>query len=266
MSDTPSPRENHSAQPRQVRSHHTVDSTRPRFTIRGILAAALTLGLAAAPLVAPVNATPASANAASSDVIINEVYLKAGSANAAYNTKFIELYNPTDSAVSLAGWSIQYRASTNISAVTGSGIASLSGTIPATGYFLVSMSGNGAVGADLPAPDQSISLAPSGTTGQIFLSSSTAPVTAGAGNVAGTANIKDMLGYGAAATFEGAPVPVTGANAVPNSLARTNFIDTDNNLADFTHPATITPQSSTSPTPPPSHRLTHQARLTHQRP
>ena len=68
-------------------------------------------------------------------VVINEAYLSGGSAGAAYQNKFIELYNPTDAEVSLDGWSLQYRSATGTANPTG--VAALSGSIEAGGYFLV---------------------------------------------------------------------------------------------------------------------------------
>lgn len=42
-------------------------------------------------------------------VIVNQVY---GASNSGYAShSFIELYNPTDTAVNLAGWSLQYKSS-----------------------------------------------------------------------------------------------------------------------------------------------------------
>ncbi|WGD36512.1 ExeM/NucH family extracellular endonuclease [Lysinibacter sp. HNR] len=261
----------------QLHPNYTAPLSKHKGKLRSILisrpalAVTLILGLLAAPFTVSSGATTAHANTDGTGVIINEVYLKGGSANAVYNQKFIELYNPTQTEVSLGGWSLQYRAGTNTAPVTSNNVAALSGTIPAEGYFLVAMSGNGSVGADLPTPDLSIGLNPSGTLGQLFLSSSTEPLTVGAGSLTGLPAIQDFLGYGAnAAAFEGSPALVTGANSVPNSLARTNFVDTDNNQADFTHPSTITPQSATNtdpedpttppivgpPVPPPAEKLT----------
>ncbi|GAA3586290.1 ExeM/NucH family extracellular endonuclease [Klugiella xanthotipulae] len=187
------------------------------------------------------------ATTAGTGVIINELYLKAGSAGAAYAQKFVELYNPTDTAVSLSGWSLQYRAATSVAPA--SGVGTLSGSIPARGYYLVSMPGNGSVGAELPTADAAVTINPSGTTGQVFLADTTDKLNPPVGNVSGTEHVVDFVGYGGATSFEGAVAPVTDPNSTPNSLARTEFIDSDNNQADLTHPATITPQSSGQPDP-----------------
>ena len=82
-------------------------SKSPTRTVKAALASVLGGALIAAPLVGVVSS--ASASVDGTGVVINEVYSKGGSANAPFNKKFVELYNPGDSAVSLDGWSLQYR-------------------------------------------------------------------------------------------------------------------------------------------------------------
>lgn len=224
-------------------------SSRPRHTPLGAAALVAGLSLLLGPLV-PVAAVAAPDG---SGVVIAEAYLKGGSANAPFNRKFVELYNPTSASVSLAGWSLQYRSATGSGAFSTSALA---GTVPAEGHFLVAIPGNGATGAELPAPDATASLNPSGTTGTVVLSDQAEPLTLAPGSVAaGTAGVVDLLGYGASNTFETTVAPVTGVNGVPNSLARTDGADTDVNSADFSTQATVTPQNSggtgTEPGPDP---------------
>ncbi|MGG3737765.1 phospholipase D-like domain-containing protein [Aeribacillus pallidus] len=61
------------------------------------------------------------------DVVINEVAWMGTTVS--YNDEWIELYNNTNSTISLAGWTL--------TAIDGSPSISLSGTIPAKGYFLL---------------------------------------------------------------------------------------------------------------------------------
>ncbi|WP_217271096.1 ExeM/NucH family extracellular endonuclease [Frigoribacterium sp. VKM Ac-2836] len=210
---------------------------RPLKALALTAGAALVLGLAPLATSAPAVAAPDG-----SAVVISEAYLKGGSRNAPFNRKFVELYNPTSSPVSLAGWSLQYRSEAGAGAFAA---AALAGTVPAEGYFLVAIPGNGATGAELPTPDATASLNPSGTTGTVLLSDQAEPLTLTPGPVAaGTAGVVDVLGYGASNTFETTVAPVTGANAVPNSLARAAGLDTDVNSADFSTQTTVTPQNS----------------------
>ncbi|OEI67983.1 ExeM/NucH family extracellular endonuclease [Curtobacterium sp. ER1/6] len=226
----------------------------PNLLRRTVLCATVAATLVAAPLV---SVSTALANPAGTGLVISEAYLKGGSANAFYKEKFVEITNPTASPVSLAGWSLQYRAATS----TGNfSTSALEGTVPANGTFLVSMTGNGgstAVGADLPTADDTASINPSGTTGTLALSNTTAALALPAGPVAtGTPGVVDLLGYGASNTYEGAVRSVTGANNVPNGLTRAGATDTDVNGTDFTVTESLTPTNaagetgSTTPTDP----------------
>ncbi|MDN4649752.1 ExeM/NucH family extracellular endonuclease [Curtobacterium sp. PsM8] len=227
----------------------------PRTVGRTLLCATAAATLIAAPLV---TVTTASANPTGTGLVISEVYLKGGSANAFFNQKFVEIANSTAVPVSLDSWSLQYRSATGTGAFSTS---ALEGTVPANGTFLVSMVGNGgdkAVGVDLPTADDTASLNPSGTTGTLVLADRTAALTLPAGPVAtGTAGVVDLLGYGASNTFEGAVRTVDGGNAVPNGLVRQGTADSDVNATDFSVTSTVTPRNAagetaaggTTPTP-----------------
>ncbi|MFB2555600.1 ExeM/NucH family extracellular endonuclease [Herbiconiux liangxiaofengii] len=224
-------------------------------TVKAVLATILGGALLAAPLVGV--ATSASASVDGTGVIINEAYLKGGSANAPFNKKFVELYNPGDAPVSLDGWSLQYRSASASAAANG--VGALTGSIPADGYYLAAINGNGTTGAALPEADVDLgsALNPSGTNGTLFLASTTTALTPATGSVVGAENIVDLVGYGTSNTFEGGVATVDGANGVPNSLNRTGFADTDVNSADFVSSADVTPQSSgqgetPEPTPTPT--------------
>lgn len=205
---------------------------------RGIVALAAT-ALAATGL----GTLPAAAAVDGTGLVINEFYGRGGSANQPYTHKFVELYNPTAAAITLAGTSLQYRSATGSGNATG--IAPLSGTVKARGYFLVSMNSNGTGGAALPTADQTTALSPSGTTGTIFLTTTTAATTPD------SAAVIDKLGYGGSNSPEGTAAPYDGTNATPGSLNRTSFVDTDNNVADFSFSTAVTPQNSGATTPDP---------------
>lgn len=196
--------------------------------------AALSLGsLAAAPAVADTTGT---------GVVINEAYLSGGSAGAAFKNKFVELYNPTSAPITLDGMSLQYRSATGSGAFNG--VAPLTGVIPAGGYYLVQGNSNGTNGAELPAPDAVSTLTPSGTNGTLALVEGTAAVTLTPGSVVGADGVVDVLGYGTSNTFETKAATSPTGNTDVKSLNRTEGVDTDDNSADFTLSATITPQNS----------------------
>ncbi len=213
---------------------------------------ALSAALGVALLGSSIVPLPASA-AVGSKVVINEAYLKGGSAGAFFNQKFVELYNAGDTAQDLSGWSLQYRAEKNSS--TGN-VQKLTGSIAAGGYYLIALPGNGTspAGAALPVADlTSTTITPSGTNGQLFLANVGEAISPAAGSVADS-RVVDFLGYGSAVSFETAPAVVDGANTKPNALVRTDFVDTNDNAKDFTNTTTVTPQGSgrTTPTPDPS--------------
>ncbi|WP_054952656.1 ExeM/NucH family extracellular endonuclease [Flaviflexus massiliensis] len=198
---------------------------------------------ACALVLTPMWALPAQAAPDGSDVVINEVYARGGSENQPYKNKFIELYNPTDKAISLDGMSLQYFSAngtggTNTTDLTGHEIA-------AGGYFLVQGGSNGSVGAELPEPDLTSSLSPGGTNGAIALVDGTSAMTGvGAGDLAGDPRFVDFVGFGTSNKFETSAAAYTGGNREPGSINRTDGVDTDNNSVDFTLSTWVTPQNS----------------------
>lgn len=216
-------------------------SVRKGTTRRAGLAVLLGIALTAVPLVG----VTASASTDGTGVVINEAYLSGGSAGAAYANKFVELYNPGTSPVSLSGWSVQYRPASG--AAASSSVVALSGTIAPSGYYLLQGGSNGANGAPLPAPDVVSTLNPSGSAGTLILSSSTAALTLPVGSVVANPDVVDLLGYGTSNTFETADAAAPAGNTDVKSLARTAFADTDNGSTDFGLSASITPQNSGSP-------------------
>jgi 5'-nucleotidase len=115
------------------------------------LGTALSAGLIAAPLTTVPAAAEVSPAAGTSPVVINEAYLSGGSTGAAYKSKFVELYNTSDAPVSLEGWSVQYRSASGAAAPTS--VASLSGSIPAKGHYLVQGGSNNGGAAGAPPAD-----------------------------------------------------------------------------------------------------------------
>src|SRR3954451_3655448 len=73
---------------------------------------------------------PAHAVDLSSDVVLSEVYGGGGNTGAPYQNDFIEVYNHGTSALSLAGWSVQYASSTG----TSWQLTKLTGTVAAGGF------------------------------------------------------------------------------------------------------------------------------------
>ena len=223
----------------------------PRTTGRAPRRLAPTIAALGASLLGGLLVAPAAQAAPDSSApVIAELYVNGGSTNAPYRNKFVELHNPTDAAIDLSGWSLQYRSATGTGDFTAN--IALSGTIPAGGDFLVqggSNAGNGELltNVDLEAPElnmaagggvvalvEGTSLLTGAVTGDVV----TDPDWAAAGGV-------DLVGYGTANTFETARTTGPSATTDPKSIVRTDAADTDVNSADLTLTETVTPCGST---------------------
>ncbi|GGK91687.1 ExeM/NucH family extracellular endonuclease [Mangrovihabitans endophyticus] len=211
----------------------------PALTRRTV-AAALTLSTAG--LACALTAVPAFADPAGSGLVISEVYVNGGSSGASYQNKFVEFYNPSGGAVSLAGDTLQYRAATSTVVPGGSQVFALSGTVAAHGHFLVQLPGNGAgsnPGEPLPAPDASTggSVNPGAAGGTLYLASS------GSGVLPTDPAVIDKIGWGTSNSPEtSAP---TGNSLTLSYQRSADGTDTDDNAADF-HVAAPTPRNAAS--------------------
>ena len=172
-------------------------------------------------------------------IVINEVYGGGGNNGSLYKNDFIELYNNSNSPVSLAGWSIQY----NSAAGTGSWqLTNLSGTIPAHGYYLVQEAVGAGGTANLPTPDATGTISMAAGAGKVALVNNT---TALVGQNPLSVAIVDKVAYGSVTGggFEGAGSAT--APSATNSIQRTPIgSDTNDNFADFTSITPPTPKNS----------------------
>ncbi len=191
-----------------------------------LLGTALTAGV--------ITAAPAGASPANDDVVIAEAYLNGGSAGATYLNKYVELYNPTDEPIDVAGWSVQYRSYSSTGAFTGV-IPLGDHHIEAGGRLLVGGGSNAANGAPIsPDVTSAVSFSGNANGGTLALSRSTAPLTGDRAAVLGSAAVVDVVGYGASTTYEGSG-PAPSGYSVTSSLNRSaTGTDTDDNVADLT--------------------------------
>lgn len=211
-----------------------------RISQDSLLVGLLGAGLAATGL----TLVPSPADAASTGLVISEVYGGGGNSGGVFRSDFIELYNPTSASVSLDGLSLQYRSTSG--SPSPAGPFALSGSLAAGQHYLVKAAdGTDTTQPALPTPDAAATFTISGTGGQVLLVNGTAAFT-GSGNVAGNPALVDMVGWGSSTTYEGAPAAAT-TNAT--STARIAG-DTDANNADFATGAP-TPQAAGA-VPPPS--------------
>ncbi len=186
-------------------------------------------------------ANPASSYAASSGIVISQVYGGGGNTGAPYTHDFIELFNRGTAPVSLAGWSLQYASATGTGSL-GANASQLTElpavTLQPGQYFLVQEASGGTVGAALSSPDliDSTPINMSATAGKVALASIATSLGCNGGstpcNDAQLANIVDLVGFGTANFYE---VAVAAAPSNTTALFRggNGCVETDNNSADF---------------------------------
>lgn len=181
------------------------------------------------------------------NVVISEVYGGGGNSGSYWKQDYIELYNPTNSPISLAGWSVQYASAAGTSWTNKT---DLSGTIPARGFFLIQQAAQGGGTVDLPTPDVTGTIAMGATAGKVALVNTTTALSGA--NPSSDPSVIDFVGYGSTATgFEGTGPTVAPSNtqsverkAKSTSTADSmgiggihefngNGWDTNNNSADF---------------------------------
>ncbi len=194
---------------------------------------------------------PASANPGGTGLVISEVYGAGGNGGAVYNADFVELYNPTNAAISVVGDYIHYRSAAGSSGGTP---FALGGSVPAHGHYLIQMGAAGANGTALPTPDAGpagFSMGAGG--GQVFLLSQSSPITTN-GDMKGVAGVVDMVGQNTASSYE---TQAAGSVAsTTNSLDRgTTGADTDNNSSDFSLAAPSPENSNPVVVPPTEHTI-----------
>jgi predicted extracellular nuclease len=175
---------------------------------------------------------PATAHAASADVVISQVYGGGGNSGAVLTNDFIELANTGTTAFDLSGYSVQYISAAPTASSKWS-VTALSGSIPAGGKFLVQeAAGTGGTTA-LPAADVTGTTAMSGTSGTVALvNGATALSCKTAADCTADTTIKDLIGYGTALVNETADAP-TLSNTTSDKRDSA-LDDTDDNSKDFT--------------------------------
>jgi endonuclease G len=196
-----------------------------------------------------------AAFAVSSSVVISQVYGGGGASTGSptYKNDYVELFNLSNSSVTLTGYSVQYGSSTgNFTSV----YAIPSGTsIPAGGYLFLSVSSPGTAGGNFPVtPDLTTSaLNMAAGSGKVALAN--IATTLGCGATATPCSlpdsrIVDLVSYGASNNAEGGVTAGNGvafANTQGAVRASSGCQDTDNNNADFAVVSGPVPRNSSSP-------------------
>ncbi len=212
-------------------------------------AAATGTGSVTATLGSVILASAVTAQQATSDHMVLSEVAPQGTAAA---DEFVELYNPTNAAIDISGWKLQYKSATGATWSNIGAVFPANTSVPAHHYFLVA--GKSYVG---PAADYvlTVDMNLAAAAGHVRLLDDSAPPV-----------VIDTLGYGATANAAegGAAFTATAVaagsyerKALPSSTqasmapggadaAKGNGTDTDNNAADFVLRDVREPQSLAS--------------------
>jgi len=148
--------------------------------------------------------------AISGNIVISQVYGGGGNTGAVYTNDFIELFNRGTSAVSLAGWSLQYASATGTGAFGSSStqLTELPDVLVQPGqYYLVQEAPGTPPVAPLPTPDliDSTAINMSGSGGKVALVSQSTSLGCNGGSLPCSpeqlALIIDLVGWGSANFF-----------------------------------------------------------------
>ena len=177
----------------------------------------------------------------SNSLAISQIYGGGGNTNAIYKNDFIEIFNRSNVAVGVFGWSVQY--------ASGFGstwsVTNLSGFLVPGHYYLIKEAPGAGGTTDLPFPDATGKISMSQSTGKVALVNNQTALTCGTGCFP-NASIVDFVGYGSSAnSFEGSGAAPDLTNTTSASRAASGCTDSDNNGADFTAGA-VNPRNSLS--------------------
>jgi DNA/RNA endonuclease G (NUC1) len=177
-------------------------------------------------------------------IVLSQVYGGGGNSGATLTNDFIELFNRSQNAVSLAGWSVQYASAGGGAGATWNRRTPLSGVINPGQYFLISEAAGTGGSTPLPTADVIGSIAMGATDGKVALVSNNTDLPAGC--PIGNSNLIDFIGYGSADCFEGSAAAQVLTNTTAHFRKRSGCQDFDNNSTDFTRSAPSPRNSSTT--------------------
>ncbi|MEA2417146.1 MAG: hypothetical protein QOI58_3803 [Thermoanaerobaculia bacterium] len=176
----------------------------------------------------PVNQTvniTVNPNVPPSHLVISQLYGGGGNSGATYQNDYVEIYNPSNAAVSTTGWSIQYGAATG----TTWQVQPLGGIIGPGEYYLVQLGTGGAIGSVNPQPNIFGSINMSATAGKVALSNAGAPLGS-----CSDASIVDLIGFGSTANcHEGSANAPAPSNTTADFRKNGGATDSDQNGNDF---------------------------------
>ncbi len=181
-----------------------------------------------------------TAQAQVNHVVIAALYGGGSNAGALYTNDFIELYNPTGKPISLANYSVQYSGATSYTWQA----QPINNTIPAGGFLLIQLAGNGTVGVPLPTADVIGSMNLSATTGKVALVDT---VNTLFGSGIGDSTVVDLVGFGPTASgYQTNPGPTLTSKKCLVRIGGGCSTSGDNSV-DFIASNSFVPQNAASP-------------------
>jgi predicted extracellular nuclease len=175
-------------------------------------------------------------------ITISQVYGGGGNIGAPLTHDFVELFNRSGVAQSLAGMSVQYASATgsgNLGANSGQLTELPEVTLEPGEYYLIQEAG-GTNGAPLPQPDlvDGTPIAMAAGAGKVALVTGQTTLGCNGGSTpcaeAQLARIVDLVGYGNANFFEGTAAAPTLSSTLAAFRDDAGATDTNDNAADFT--------------------------------
>jgi len=190
------------------------------------------------------SASPTPSPSPTTKLLVTQIFGGGGNSGAPFRNDFIEIFNSGQTAVNLAGWSIQYASATG----TTWSVTPLTSILLAPGqHYLIQESSGGSGGVMLPEPDATGTIAMAAAAGKVAL---VRAATVLVGACPDDTSIVDLVGYGSAANcFRGAgPTPAPG-NTTAVLRVSNGCADTQNNAIDFVA-GSPSPTNSLSPLSP----------------
>lgn len=218
-----------------------------RRPIRSLALASFAAAIAAcagdaptAPLARPPVPLAQLVNGAAPPVVISQIYGGGGNSGATLKNDFIEIFNPGTTAVSVAGWSVQYASA----AGTTWQVTALTGTIQPGAYVLIQEAAGAGGTVSLPTPDASGAIAMAAGAGKVALAPGT---TALSGACPASTAVVDLVSFGTTASDCGFGTTATLTNTTAALRNGQGCSYTDVLSADFATGAPA-PRNSASPT------------------
>lgn len=235
-------------------THGDVNAGDSVFSFNATVAATTTLGAKSLPFtITDVQSRSGSGSTAltvleatvqPATIVISQLYGGGGNSGSTYKNDFVELFNRSNNAVNLTGWSVQYASATGNFGGSSSR-TTLSGSLAPGQYYLVQLAAGAGGTTDLPTPEAAGTTNMSASDGKVALVSNNSLLS---GNCPlPNANVIDFVGYGGAICFEGAAAAPGLDNVTADIRTHQGCKDTDSNGGNFVN-AEPNPRNSTSAT------------------